>query len=223
MKIMFSILGEGRGHMTQAIAVKEMVEKAGHQVTQVVLGVGSHRQVAPYFASAMKMPITQIPTPDFSFKNDRKVNLTASLAGHCAEKSRLLACRPHGEDAGARNPARCHCQFLRTHYRPLRTDLPKPSARRVAWRHQFMFEHPSYVRAPGKRLQQFGMKWYIRMVGGGATRLALSLYEAPDLPRKKADCQPAHSAPAIVSTATQPRRQFRPRLSPQPRLCRPNH
>lgn len=41
MKIMFSILGEGRGHMTQAMAVKEMVEKAGHQVTGVVLGLGS--------------------------------------------------------------------------------------------------------------------------------------------------------------------------------------
>ncbi len=53
-----------------------------------------------------------------------------------------------------------------------------------------MFEHPAYVRAPGKRLQQFGMKWYIRMVGGGATRLALSLYEAPDLPRKKVIVSP---------------------------------
>src|SRR5271154_5661830 len=69
MKIMLSILGEGRGHMTQAIAVKEMVEKAGHQVTRVVLGVGPHRQAAPFFASAMKMPITQLPSPDFSVKN----------------------------------------------------------------------------------------------------------------------------------------------------------
>ena len=48
MKIMFSVLGEGRGHMTQAIAVKEMVEKAGHQVTHVVLGVGPHREMPSY-------------------------------------------------------------------------------------------------------------------------------------------------------------------------------
>ena len=33
MKIMFCVLGEGRGHMTQAMAVKEMVETAGHQVS----------------------------------------------------------------------------------------------------------------------------------------------------------------------------------------------
>ena len=49
MKIMFSILGEGRGHMTQAIAVKDMVERAGHRVTNVVLGMGKHRQVPSFF------------------------------------------------------------------------------------------------------------------------------------------------------------------------------
>ena len=54
----------------------------------------------------------------------------------------------------------------------------------VAVAHQFMYEHPAYVRAPGKRMQQFGMKWYVRMVGAASTRVALSLYEAPDLPEK---------------------------------------
>ena len=81
MKIMLSILGEGRGHMTQAMAVKEIVEKSGHQVVRTVLGMGSHRQVPPFFASAMRMPITQIPTLDFSFKNNRKVSVPGTLAG----------------------------------------------------------------------------------------------------------------------------------------------
>src|SRR5438477_7716030 len=80
MKIMLSILGEGRGHMTQAMAVKEIVEQSGHQVVRTVLGMGSHRQVPPFFASAMKMPITRIPTLDFSLKNNRKVSLPATLA-----------------------------------------------------------------------------------------------------------------------------------------------
>ena len=38
MKMMFCVLGEERGHMTQAMAVKEMVEAAGHQVVAVTLG-----------------------------------------------------------------------------------------------------------------------------------------------------------------------------------------
>src|ERR1700679_4001141 len=80
MRIMLSILGEGRGHMTQAIAVKEMVEQAGHQVSSVVLGVGPHRQAPTYFASAIKMPVTTISTVDFVHKNNRQVNLPASIA-----------------------------------------------------------------------------------------------------------------------------------------------
>src|SRR5215471_9115491 len=80
MKIMFCILGEGRGHMTQAIAAKEIVERAGHQVVSIVLGMGPHRQVPEFFASAMKMPIERIPTIEFAYKYNRKVNLPATLA-----------------------------------------------------------------------------------------------------------------------------------------------
>ena len=77
---MLSVLGEGRGHMTQAMAVREMVEKAGHRVTNVVLGLGKNRAIPPFFASAMTMPIAQIPTLDFSYRNSRKVNLPATAA-----------------------------------------------------------------------------------------------------------------------------------------------
>ena len=42
---MFCVLGEGRGHITQAMAVKEMAEAAGHQVVAVTLGVSAQRPV----------------------------------------------------------------------------------------------------------------------------------------------------------------------------------
>jgi UDP-N-acetylglucosamine:LPS N-acetylglucosamine transferase len=80
MKLMFSVLGEGRGHMTQAIAVKEMAEKAGHQVAHVILGAGPHREIPSYFASAIKAPITKIATPDFAAKNATKVSIPATVA-----------------------------------------------------------------------------------------------------------------------------------------------
>src|SRR5258708_4141417 len=81
MKITLSVLGEGRGHMTQAIAVKDLVENAGHKVVGAVLGMGSRREMPAFFASAMKMPITRIPSLDFSVKNERTVKLTGTLAG----------------------------------------------------------------------------------------------------------------------------------------------
>jgi len=68
----------------------------------------------------------------------------------------------------------------------------------VAVAHQFMYGHPDYVRAPGMRLQQLGMKWYVQLVGAASTRLALSLYEAPDLPKKHLTvCPPILRPPAF--------------------------
>jgi len=55
----------------------------------------------------------------------------------------------------------------------------------VAIGHQFMFQHPGYVRAPRLWKQMLSMKIYTRLLGARATKLALSLYAAPDLPEKR--------------------------------------
>ena len=183
MKIMLSILGEGRGHMTQAMAVKEMVERAGHQVTSVVVGVGPHRQLPPFFVSAMKMPVTRIPTLDFSYKNSRQVNLPATLAGI----ARKIPAYWRGVRTLKALVRETQPDVIINFFEPL-TGIYALTCRHrppvVAVAHQFMYGHPDYVRAPGLRLQQLGMKWFVQLVGAASTKLALSLYEAPNLPSK---------------------------------------
>ena len=169
--------------MTQTIAVKEMVEKAGHQVVRAVIGLGPRRPMPPFFASAMKMPVQRMLTLDFSFKNDRRVDLAGTLA---ALVRRVPAyCRSIGQLKAAVRESRP--DVIINFFEPL-TGIYALTCRRrppvVAIAHQFMYGHPSYVRAPGKVLEQLGLKWYVRLVGAASSRLALSLYEAPDLPEK---------------------------------------
>lgn len=181
---MLCVLGEGRGHMTQAMAVKEMVERAGHQVVKVALGLGSSRPVPPFFESGMKIPIERMPTLDFSFKNNRGVSLPATLAGvprrFPAYRQAIAKMKEMVRD-GQPDVILNFFEGLTAYYAA--TCHHRPPI--VAIGHQFMFGHPDYVRAPGLRMQQLGLKWYVRFVGAASTRLALSLYEAPDLPRKK--------------------------------------
>jgi uncharacterized protein (TIGR00661 family) len=131
----------------------------------------------------MKMPITQIPTPDFSFKNHTKVNLAGSLAGIVRKiPAYLRSVRTLKAVVAEHQP-----DVILNFFEPITglyslTTRQRPPVISVA--HQFMYEHPDYVHAPHKRLQQFGMKWYIRMVGARSTRIALSLYQAPDMPEK---------------------------------------
>jgi uncharacterized protein (TIGR00661 family) len=186
---MLSILGEGRGHMTQAIAVKEMVERAGHQVVSVVLGIGPNRQVPPFFAAAMKLPIERIPTVDFTYRNNRKVDLPATLAGIVRRIPAYWRGLRKLKSIVRESQPDVILNFFEalTGFYALTTRKRPPV---VAIAHQFMCGYPGYVRAPGQFVQQLGMKWFVRFVGSASTRLALSLYEAPDLPEKNIRVSP---------------------------------
>lgn len=131
----------------------------------------------------MKMPISTVTTPDFAYKNNRQVNLLASLAGIARNIPAYLRSLSTLRAAVRESQPDVIINF----FEPM-TGLYALTCRNrppvVAVAHQFMYEHPSYVRAPGKRMQQFGMKWYVRMVGAASKRFALSLYEAPDIPAK---------------------------------------
>jgi len=184
MKIMLSVLGEGRGHMTQAMAVKDLLENAGHKIVSTVLGIGSRREPPAFFASAMGMPITRIPSLDFSVKNNRNVKLTGTLAGVI----RNLPAYWRGVRKLKAVVRETQPDVLLNFFEPL-TGIYALTCRKrppiVAVAHQFMHLHPDYIRAPGLPLQQLGLRCFVRLVGAASTRLALSLYDARDLPQKR--------------------------------------
>jgi uncharacterized protein (TIGR00661 family) len=131
----------------------------------------------------MKMPVTLIPTLDFSFKNNRNVSLPATLAGIL----RKLPAYWRGVQKLKAVVAASQPDVILNFFEPLTgiyalTHRNRPPV--VAVAHQFMFGHPDYVQAPRMRLQQFGLKWFVRLVGAASTRVALSLYEARNLPEK---------------------------------------
>jgi len=132
----------------------------------------------------MKMPLTIVPTLEFSYRNNRAVDLPATLAGVLGRSREYLrGIRQLKALVRESSP-----DVILNFFEPLTgvfalTTRARPPV--VAIGHQFMFEHPAYIRAPGLRMQQWGMKWFTRLVGAASTRVALSLYTAPDLPEKK--------------------------------------
>jgi len=170
--------------MTQAMAVKEMADAAGHQVVAVTLGVSSHRPVPAYFGSAMKVPVRQLPTLEFKYKDSRAVSNTATLLSAVANLPKYAhLVRQLEEIAHAAQP-----DVLINFFEPIAAFYALTRRQRppvVAIGHQFMFQHPGYVRTPQLWKQLWSMKLYARLLGARATKLALSLYEAPDVPAKR--------------------------------------
>jgi len=184
MKMMFCVLGEGRGHMTQAMAVKEMAESAGHELVAVTLGVSAHRQVPEYFESAMKTPIRRLPTLEFKYKDSKAVSNTATLLGVLGNLPKYRRIVRQLDEVVRETKPDVIINFfepIAAFYALTRRDRPPV----VAIGHQFMFQHPGYVKTPELWKQLFSMKLYTRLLGARATKLALSFYEAADLPEKR--------------------------------------
>ena len=49
MNYVFLVQGEGRGHMSQAIALYGILKKNGHEVSAVLVGKSPRRQVPAFF------------------------------------------------------------------------------------------------------------------------------------------------------------------------------
>ena len=132
----------------------------------------------------MRVPVQPLPTLEFKYKDSRAVSNTATLLSAVAnlpKYARLV--RRLGEMVQAGQP-----DVIINFFEPIAalyalTRRQRPPV--VAIGHQFMFQHPGYVRTPQLWKQLWSMKLYARLLGARSTKLALSLYEAPDLPAQR--------------------------------------
>jgi uncharacterized protein (TIGR00661 family) len=183
MKVLFTVQGEGRGHLTQAIAMQEMLRRRGHEIVGVLVGNNGTRPLPAYFAASFAVDVEEIVGPGFVFHGARGISNRGTVL-------RLLCDLPRYRGA---------LRALRRAIRRARPDLilnflePTMGLHNLLYGarvptivvgHQYMLDHPGYVRVPQQRLQQRLMRGYCALVGARSTRLALSFYPAPDLPRR---------------------------------------
>ena len=72
MRFLFIIQGEGRGHMTQAIALADILESAGHEVVATCVGKSKRREIPAFVYQNLKSPIYPIESPNFEADANHK-------------------------------------------------------------------------------------------------------------------------------------------------------
>ena len=65
MKYLFIVQGEGRGHLTQAIAMEDILRRNGHEVVEVLVGKSNNRQLPRFFNRSIHAPIKRFESPNF--------------------------------------------------------------------------------------------------------------------------------------------------------------
>jgi uncharacterized protein (TIGR00661 family) len=155
----------------------------------------------------MKLPITQLPTLEFKYKNNRAVSNTATLLGVFGKLPKYAGIlRRLDEIVRATQP-----DVIINFFEPLAAFYAITRRKRppvVAIGHQFMFQHPGYVHAPQLWKQLLSMKIYTWLLGARTTKLALSFYEAPNLPVKRMIVGPPILRKQLFSLQPNPKSDF---------------
>lgn len=74
--------GEGRGHMTQSISMKQLVENAGMKVSEVLIGKSKQRKIPKFYYDRINAPVTLIESPNMATgKNKKAIKALPSLLG----------------------------------------------------------------------------------------------------------------------------------------------
>lgn len=81
MKFLFIVQGEGRGHLTQAITLEDILLRNGHEVVEVLVGESSSRTLPGFFNRSIHAPVKRFISPNFMPSTDNKrANLKKSFA-----------------------------------------------------------------------------------------------------------------------------------------------
>lgn len=184
LRVLFVVQGEGRGHMTQALALGEMLRARGHAVVGCVVGASRRRDVPDFFRRLVGCPVEAVESPAFVASASGAIRPVATLLRTARRAGRYGPSLDRIQAEIERAEPDVIVNFyegLMGAYGLLRVcDVPV-----VAVGHQFMADHPAYPLQPGQPMQRAAMAAYTRLVGAGASvKLALSFYDAPDLPER---------------------------------------
>jgi uncharacterized protein (TIGR00661 family) len=186
LSFVFIIQGEGRGHMTQALALADMLRRAGHVVPMALVGRSSRRELPEFFLRKIGAPVERFESPNFAVDGGNRGIRVVPTALHNLKSLGRFA------------------QSIRQIHRTIQEVRPdlvvnffeplgglyalwyRPQIPTVCIGHQYLFLHPAYLIPEGRRWERWAARTVTRITSSRAhLRLALSLYPAPDIERER--------------------------------------
>lgn len=191
MRFLFVIQGEGRGHLTQAISLAQIVQAAGHEVITAMVGLAPGRPIPAFFAEQFPAPHTTLTTPAMVYcPKTNRLNVAATVRkaigklGQFRHSMQQLheAIETHRPDVVV-NFFELICGLTYAFYRP--------SAPVVSVAHQFMAIHTDFPFPAKKWLDKLSFLALIRLNAiGSSEMLSLSFDQQADAPEQRLRVMP---------------------------------
>lgn len=181
MKVLFIVQGEGRGHLTQAITMEELLRRNGHEVVEVLVGKSNSRCLPGFFNRSIQAPVKRFLSPNFlPTPANKRASLARSVAYNLTRLPVYLKSMHYIhrriEESGAE---------LVINFYELLTGMTylffRPSVPQISVGHQYLFLHRDF-EFPGKNgFHLWLLRLFTRLTCIGAReKLALSFREMED-------------------------------------------
>ena len=178
MKFLFIVQGEGRGHLTQAITLEEMLLRNGHEVVEVLVGESSLRTLPGFFNRSIHAPVKRFVSPNFLPSTDNKrMNLRKSIAYNILRLPEYFRSMRYINRRIKETDAEVVINFYE-----LLTGFTyaffRPSVPYICIGHQYLFLHRDFDFPDKSPIQLWMLRFFTRMTAIRASKkLALSFRE----------------------------------------------
>lgn len=188
MNCLFIVQGEGRGHMTQALALAAILRRGGHDVAAVLVGRDRTRDVPRFFRKTIGAPVHTFHSPAFQTDDsNRAVRLSRTVLGT------LTSTRAFGKslDVIGRNVAGYRPDLVVNFFEPLAGlyyRIHHPAVPMICIGHQYLAHHEAFPFPPRRPFSRRALRLFTDLTAAGATkRLALAFQPLPeaDAPAEK--------------------------------------
>jgi uncharacterized protein (TIGR00661 family) len=186
LRFLFIVQGEGRGHMTQAISLSQILLRHDHQLCKVLIGQNQTRAIPRFFLKRIGAPVNRFSSPNFHLDTSRR---GISIIGTAKWILKRLPSFWGGLLTIRRTVRESHPDIIVNFFEPLAglyASLFRPRAKVVSVAHNYLLFHPQFVFPKGHRFAITAMRWFTRLTSAGSDALlALSFKKMPHLHREK--------------------------------------
>lgn len=181
MKVFFIVQGEGRGHLTQAITMEELLRSNGHEVVEVLVGKSNSRRLPGFFNRSIKAPVKRFVSPNFlPTPANKRVSLSRSVVYNLLKVPAYIRSMHYIHQRIEASGAELVINFYEL-LTGLTYLLFRPSVPQISIGHQYLFLHRDFVFPDKSGLDLWLLRFFTRLTCLGAReKLALSFREMED-------------------------------------------
>jgi uncharacterized protein (TIGR00661 family) len=188
MKYLFIVQGEGRGHLTQALALAQMLRRNGHEVPQVLVGKNPNRVLPAFFEEKIGCGVCTFDSPSFDYgRGGKKGNIAKTIIANTTPLR--LARWARSISTIARCIEETQPDVVVNFYEILvgiTALLHRLRVPVVSIGHQFLVDHPDYAHLSHTDQGQITLRLNNMLCSLGTTKtLALSFYPLKDFYRQR--------------------------------------